>query len=168
MSKKLSDLQELSEVQKECARLMCVIDNKNEIARRLHKNVKTISAWSNLDLFKKEMNKYRNEMKEHAQEKLCRNIDIATDKLIELITSTKTTDSVRLQAINTLYDRTLGKVTTKIETKDTTKQITNVEDIKEMLNDIDIQVQDVDYIEDNNVDVDNNNVDVDNNNVEDN
>lgn len=166
MSKKLSDLQELNEVQKECARLMCVIDNKNEIARRLHKNVKTINAWSNLELFKKEMNKYRNEMKEHAQEKLCRNIDIATDKLIELITSTKTTDSVRLQAINTLYDRTLGKVTTKIETKDTTKQITNVEDIKEMLNDIDIQVQDVDYIEDNNVD---NNVGVDNNNnVEDN
>ena len=139
-------------------------ETKSGTAKKIGVNQKTIYAWYKQDKFKDELDKKVIEVKREVGVKLALNVEPLMDKLIDIALKSKD-ERVSLQAITYALDRLYGKTTTKIETKDTTKQITNVEDIKEMLNDIDIQVQDVDYIEDNNVD---NNVEDNNNNVEDN
>ena len=108
-----------------------------EIAKLVPCARQTIYDWLENEAFKAELDKCRAEIYKQAQNKVLDKVNTYLDK-VEEIAFTSESDSVRLNALQLLIERSLGKATTKIEQKVDKKEDKqqDVADIDDMLAEI--------------------------------
>ena len=133
----------LSEKQRRAIELLANGENKQTVAKMVEVNPKTIYAWLKIDIFKDELDRQVMALKKDVETKLATQVAPLMDNLIKIALTSKD-ERVRLQATTYALDRLYGKATTKqevkVETKDTTQQIENIDDI---FSDLGIDVVDV-------------------------
>lgn len=118
-----------------------------EIAKMVPCTRQSIYDWLNDVNFKAELDKCRQELKKQAENKVLAKVDIYMDKIEELAFKSDS-DNVKLNALELLLERCLGKVTTKIEqtTENKEDNVTNI-NIDNMLEEIKEEKQEDNVIE---------------------
>lgn len=109
----------------------------SDIARLLGVGRSTIYDWKNDEGFKAELEKCRKDIRDSVNEKITDRLDIYVDQLHQIATTSKS-EKNRLQAMQYLIDRVLGRATSKVAdvtTEENKKE--EVIDINSILDDID-------------------------------
>lgn len=113
---------------------------KSEIAERVGISTRTLSRWENDEEFKAELDRWRNQLKKTAEDKITVQVTNLVDKMIKLANSSSD-QRVRYNAIKYLLDRSLGtpvvakeenKTNTNDKDKDTNTLKAELEDIKNL------------------------------------
>lgn len=127
----------LGEKHYKCIKLILEGRPYTEVAKLVPCARQTIYDWLGNDDFRAELDRCRLEIYKQAQNKVLDKVTTYIDKVEELA-FTSESDSVRLNALQLLIERSLGKATTKIEqtvdTKEDKKQ--DITDIDDMLAEI--------------------------------
>ena len=134
---------QLSEKHYKCIELMIKGYNYTEIAKMIPCNRQSIYNWLDDKNFKAELDKCRQEIKNAAKNRVLGKTATYIDK-IEEIAFNSTSDNVRLNALELLLERSLGKVATKIEQNNNTDNNNNKE-----IRDIDAMMQELQEKENN-------------------
>ena len=131
---KWGDEMQLADKHYKCIELIIKGYKYTEIAKMVPCNRQSIYNWLDDNEFKAELDKCRREIKKQAENKVLSKVDIYMDKVEELAFKSDS-DNVKLNALELLLERSLGKVTTKIE------QSTESQDNKDNNEDIDIMIE---------------------------
>lgn len=129
---------QLADKHYKCIELIIKGYKYTEIAKMVPCNRQSIYNWLEDDGFKAELNKCRQEIKKQAENKVLSKVDIYMDKIEELAFKSES-DNVKLNALELLLERSLGKPTTKIEqTIDKDKDNNNI-DIDNMVEELELE-----------------------------
>ena len=135
----------LNDKQLECIELLMDGVNKTAIADKIKVNRKTIYGWLEKEEFKLELDRRKQEISKHALSDLKGDTKQILEAVKELGYKAES-EAVRLQALNSLLDRILGKATAKQEIElSNTDNNTDV-DLDSLLEDKDSNVIDLDKI----------------------
>ena len=112
-----------------------------DIAKKVPCCRQTIYTWLNDKEFKAELDRCRLEIKKQAENKVLDEVSTYIDKIKDLAFSSDS-DNVKLNALELLLERSLGKVTTKVEqtVKEDNKEDA-ITDLDSMLEDIQKEVE---------------------------
>ena len=135
----------LNDKQLECIELLMDGVNKTAIADKIKVNRKTIYGWLEKEEFKLELDRRQQEISKHALSDLKGDTKQILEAVKELGYKAES-EAVRLQALNSLLDRILGKATAKQEIElSNTDNNTDI-DLDSLLEDKDSNVIDLDKI----------------------
>ncbi|NFE85861.1 helix-turn-helix domain-containing protein [Clostridium botulinum] len=123
---------QLSEKHYKCIELLIKGYKYTEIAEMVPCNRQSIYNWLEDKIFKAELDKCRQEIKNAAQNKIIGKADTYLDK-IEEIAFNSPSDNVKLNALTFLWETVYGKPTTKIEQSSTGDNIKEKVSITDML-----------------------------------
>lgn len=127
---------QLSEKHYKCIELLLKGYKQTEIAKKVPCSRQSINDWLKDDIFKAELDKCRQEIKNATQNKMLGKTDTYLAE-IESIAFNSSSDNVKLNALTFLWETVYGKATTKIEQSntDTTGKNDNV-DIDQLINEV--------------------------------
>ncbi|NFO48692.1 helix-turn-helix domain-containing protein [Clostridium botulinum] len=109
---------QLSEKHYKCIELLLKGYKQTEIAKKVPCSRQSINDWMKDEIFKAELDKCRQEIKNASQNKIIGKTDTYLDK-IEEIAFNSPSDNVKLNALTFLWETVYGKPTTKIEQSST-------------------------------------------------
>lgn len=119
--------------------------NKTAIADKIKVNRTTLYNWLENEEFKLELDRRKQEISKHALSDLKGSTKDLL-KAVEKLAYTAENEGIRLQALNSLLDRTLGKATTKQEIElSSNKDVENI-DLDTLLDEDNSNVIDLDKI----------------------
>ena len=127
---------QLTERHYKCIELLIKGHKYTEIAEMVPCNRQSIYNWLEDEVFKAELDKCRREIKTQSNNRILAKLDTYVDR-IEQIALNSTSDNVKLNALQFLYETVNGKATTKIEqTSQGSNEVVD-KNIDDMLSDLD-------------------------------